>query len=53
MTAMSCTSFPRYLAGRVKGGSEVAKSVALLVGTKKGLFTMRSADRKKWTTEGP
>lgn len=31
----------------------MAKSVALLVGTKKGLFTMRSNDRKKWAVEGP
>ena len=31
----------------------MAKSVALLVGTKKGLFTMRSPDRKKWSVEGP
>ncbi len=31
----------------------MAKSVVLLVGTKKGLFTLRSDDRKKWTVEGP
>lgn len=31
----------------------MAKSVALLVGTKKGLFTLRSNDRKKWNVEGP
>jgi hypothetical protein len=31
----------------------MAKSVALLVGTKKGLFTLRSRDRKSWSQEGP
>jgi len=32
----------------------MSKQVVLLVGTKKGLFTLRSdGDRKKWTTEGP
>ena len=31
----------------------MAKSVALLVGTKKGLYTLRSGDRKKWSVEGP
>ena len=29
------------------------KGVILLVGTKKGLYTMRSNDRKKWSVEGP
>ena len=32
----------------------MAKQVVLLVGTKKGLYTLRSdADRKKWTQDGP
>jgi len=31
----------------------MTKSVMLLVGTKKGLFTMRSSDRRKWSTEEP
>ena len=32
----------------------MAKSVALLVGTKKGLFVLRSgAARSRWRTEGP
>ncbi len=31
----------------------MAKSVVLLVGTKKGLFTLRSDDRRKWSVEGP
>jgi len=31
----------------------MAKSAMLLVGTKKGLYTMRSNDRKKWSVEGP
>ncbi|HZP96868.1 MAG TPA: exo-alpha-sialidase [Candidatus Limnocylindria bacterium] len=31
----------------------MAKSVVLLVGTKKGLYTMRSGDRKKWTVGEP
>ena len=29
------------------------KSAMLLVGTKKGLYTMRSNDRRKWSVEGP
>ena len=41
--------------GRIDtGGDEMAKQVVLLVGTKKGLYTLRSdADRKKWTQDGP
>ena len=32
----------------------MAKRVVLLVGTKKGLYTLRSdADRRKWTQDGP
>src|SRR5258705_13962162 len=32
----------------------MAKQVVLLVGTKKGLYTLRTdADRKKWTQDGP
>jgi photosystem II stability/assembly factor-like uncharacterized protein len=32
----------------------MAKQVVLLVGTKKGLYTLRGdADRKKWTVDGP
>ena len=32
----------------------MAKQVVLLVGTKKGLYTLRSdRDRKKWTQDGP
>ena len=32
----------------------MAKQVVLLVGTKKGLYQVRSdADRKKWTVDGP
>ena len=32
----------------------MAKQVVLLVGTKKGLYTLRSdANRKKWAVDGP
>src|SRR5438067_10867404 len=31
----------------------MAKSAMLLVGTKKGLYTMRSDDRRKWSVDGP
>src|SRR6266478_4027226 len=49
----SCTFFPRFRADR-SGGDEMAKQVVLLVGTKKGLYTLRSdADRKRWTQDGP